>query len=401
MVLLGWCSMADLSHAPGWWLASDGNWYAPELHPSHQLAATEFRRPNQSVHTVDSPVSPDPSLAGLPFFAPVTPIGAAGPPDTRVAPTGYFPSGPRGPFPTPGYVPGGYPTSLPEASTNGLAIASLVLAIIPSFGIGSILAIIFGFMARSQIARSHGRQKGAGLALAGIIVGFLILSLILLAIAIPTFLGVQRHNHSVERLPASPIHLGTAIDGGSAAPITWIERSQVFDTIVAPTPNGVTMAISSSHHSEWASVPVTIPAGPSMPLSADVAVVSGATSNGIGLGCIAPDLNHQFAVLIHNTGEWEVKLFIGDRTARIDSGSSSSIRSVGRNKITVLCSPVLGAPGFTSVELEVNGSPVVHDIVRYSAASWAPTIQMCSCDGPAVGTFSAITYFASPSASTS
>ena len=87
-------------------------------------------------------------------------------------------------------------------------------------------------------------------------------------------------------------------------------------------------------------------------------------------------------------------------TYRVDSGDSSSIRSTGRNKMTVLCSSVVGVAGSTTVELEVNGTPVVHDVVKVQAASWAPTIQMCSCGGPAVGAFANITYFASPSPST-
>lgn len=28
--------MSDVSHGPGWWQASDGKWYAPELHPNYQ-----------------------------------------------------------------------------------------------------------------------------------------------------------------------------------------------------------------------------------------------------------------------------------------------------------------------------------------------------------------------------
>src|SRR5580692_1772022 len=28
--------MSDLSQGPGWWLASDGKWYAPELHPDYK-----------------------------------------------------------------------------------------------------------------------------------------------------------------------------------------------------------------------------------------------------------------------------------------------------------------------------------------------------------------------------
>jgi len=35
-----------------------------------------------------------------------------------------------------------------------------------------VLAIIFGFVAREQIKRAQGRESGAGMATAGIIIGF-------------------------------------------------------------------------------------------------------------------------------------------------------------------------------------------------------------------------------------
>jgi hypothetical protein len=74
-----------------------------------------------------------------------------------------------------------------------MAIASLVcsLAGILLFGLGSILGIIFGFVALGQINRAGGLQGGRGLAVAGIVIGFVVLALVVLAILIPTFLGVQ------------------------------------------------------------------------------------------------------------------------------------------------------------------------------------------------------------------
>ena len=75
----------------------------------------------------------------------------------------------------PGY---GYPTAgplygyVPVQKTNGLAVASLVCSLVWLGGLGSILAIVFGFMARSQIKRSEGNVQGNGLAVAGIIIGF-------------------------------------------------------------------------------------------------------------------------------------------------------------------------------------------------------------------------------------
>ena len=43
-----------------------------------------------------------------------------------------------------------------------------------------ILGIIFGFIARGQIKRSNGQQKGDGMAIAGIIVGFAWVALLVL-----------------------------------------------------------------------------------------------------------------------------------------------------------------------------------------------------------------------------
>jgi hypothetical protein len=55
--------------------------------------------------------------------------------------------------------------------TNGLAIASLFLGIIWLFGVGSILAIVLGYIGMKQIRASEGRQSGWAIALAGLIIG--------------------------------------------------------------------------------------------------------------------------------------------------------------------------------------------------------------------------------------
>lgn len=61
----------------------------------------------------------------------------------------------------------------PSASTNGMAIASLVLGILWMWWLGSILALIFGYTAKKQIAQSGGLQQGGGLATAGIVLGWI------------------------------------------------------------------------------------------------------------------------------------------------------------------------------------------------------------------------------------
>ena len=61
------------------------------------------------------------------------------------------------------------------ASTNGYAIASLVCALLNFFVlplVGSILGVIFGHIALSQIARAGGTQEGRGLAVGGLVLGY-------------------------------------------------------------------------------------------------------------------------------------------------------------------------------------------------------------------------------------
>lgn len=57
-----------------------------------------------------------------------------------------------------------------EQQTNGLAIASLVLSIVGILLCGpcAILGLWFGISARRQIFLSEGREKGEGMATAGI-----------------------------------------------------------------------------------------------------------------------------------------------------------------------------------------------------------------------------------------
>lgn len=56
--------------------------------------------------------------------------------------------------------------------TNGLAIASMVLGIVWLYGIGAVLALIFGYQAKKQIDGSGGRETGRGMAVAGIVLGW-------------------------------------------------------------------------------------------------------------------------------------------------------------------------------------------------------------------------------------
>jgi uncharacterized protein DUF4190/uncharacterized protein UPF0547 len=68
--------------------------------------------------------------------------------------------------------PSTQPVHVQPARTNGFAIASLVLGIVWIWWIGSILALVFGYVGKAQIDRSGGRETGRGLAVAGIVLGW-------------------------------------------------------------------------------------------------------------------------------------------------------------------------------------------------------------------------------------
>jgi hypothetical protein len=138
-------------------LASDGKWYPPEL----------WAGPSTTQRPAGSSAQP-----GQPTF-PAQPYSLS----VQVAP----------------------------AKTNGLAIAALIcgccgfLLFVPG-----VLGIIFGFIARGQIKRSNGQQKGDGMAIAGIIVGFAWVALLVLTIAV----GATHSNDGNSGVVNSAILLG-------------------------------------------------------------------------------------------------------------------------------------------------------------------------------------------------
>jgi len=127
------------------------------------------------------PASPGPT-------DPYTPPDLGAPPGWAAPPhpgAGYPPPNYGGgppPYPPPAVAPGTAPATWPGGPygyapphTNGLAIASLVLGLTGWLlcGVGSVLAIVLGFVSRDQIKRSWGRETGSGMATAGIILGFI------------------------------------------------------------------------------------------------------------------------------------------------------------------------------------------------------------------------------------
>lgn len=92
--------------------------------------------------------------------------------------------------PLPKYPGSAIPTHGPATAWNGgkekvnqLAIASLTLSVLSLFLVGSVCGIILGVVARRQVAASHGAQRGAGLATAGVVIGTVTLLAGLVALA--------------------------------------------------------------------------------------------------------------------------------------------------------------------------------------------------------------------------
>jgi type IV pilus assembly protein PilA len=93
-------------------------------------------------------------------------------------------------------APGGSPPPLPgNSGTSGKAIASLICGILFFFLPSAIIAVIMGHLSLSDIKRSAGRLGGKGMAIAGLVLGYLGLSvlpiLIIAAIAIPNLLRAK------------------------------------------------------------------------------------------------------------------------------------------------------------------------------------------------------------------
>jgi len=128
--------------------------------------------------------------------------GQSAPSDLVIAPQRMYPQVQGWQYPPPSYVPVAAPVSryqyaptygIARRTTNGLAIASMILGILWIDWIGSILALIFGYVALGQIKRQD--QDGRGMAITGIVlgwvgIGFLVLGIIIDFALFAGFLGL-------------------------------------------------------------------------------------------------------------------------------------------------------------------------------------------------------------------
>ena len=166
-------AVSEMARALGLSSAAPGPPQGPSAVPGSSV-------PGGSQATISAPLP-----AGPGGYAP----GAVGYPPPAAPgpyPPGGFPSGgqapPPSPYPSAPPEPGGYPPPapgywpapqapgfVPVSSTNGLAIASLVLGILWLFWLGSLVGLILGLVALKQIKNRN--QGGRGIAIAGVVLG--------------------------------------------------------------------------------------------------------------------------------------------------------------------------------------------------------------------------------------
>ena len=170
--------ISDQGWATAWqWWSSWEAQVAPSAAPSTAGAPT----------TIDPVSYPSNSPAASPIVSPSSaPAPSATPsyqPPVTAAPSYQPPVSPTPSYPA--HVPGGHPGyggPIQTVKTSGLAVASLVLGILWLYWVGSVLAVVFGYMAKQQIDQSHGAQTGRGMAIAGIVLGWIGLGLLVIAI---------------------------------------------------------------------------------------------------------------------------------------------------------------------------------------------------------------------------
>ena len=102
-----------------------------------------------------------------------------GAPAPQPYPPGYWQSGP-------------YQPVQPQRGTDGLAIASMVLGIFWVWWIGSILAVIFGHVALSRIAREG--KAGRGMAIAGLVLGYIGIATLSLVIVLNVIIAANNNS---------------------------------------------------------------------------------------------------------------------------------------------------------------------------------------------------------------
>jgi hypothetical protein len=104
-------------------------------------------------------------------------VTTSGEPSSPAIPSAAW--APPAPAPSAPWAPPGQVGPAQRQRTNGFAVTALVLGLTAFCMVGTgILAVIFGNVALGKIARAHGSEKGRGMAIAGIVLGWVSIAVI-------------------------------------------------------------------------------------------------------------------------------------------------------------------------------------------------------------------------------
>jgi type IV pilus assembly protein PilA len=131
------------------------------------------------------------------------------------------------------------------AQTSGKAIASLVCGLLFFIPLAFVAAVIFGHLGLSEIKRNAGRLKGEGLAIAGLVLGYMwVVSipivLIIAAIAIPNLLRARMAANESSAvasirtiLTAQMSYSESHPESGYACSLSALSDAQMIDSVLA------------------------------------------------------------------------------------------------------------------------------------------------------------------------
>ena len=131
------------------------------------------------------------------------------------------------------------------AQTSGKAIASLVFGLLFFVPCAFVAAVIFGHLGLSEIKKSAGRLKGEGLAIAGLVLGYMwVVSipiiLIIAAIAIPNLLRARMAANESSAMAAirtintaQMAYSESHPEAGYACSLSALGEGQMIDSVLA------------------------------------------------------------------------------------------------------------------------------------------------------------------------
>ena len=148
--------MSDESQGPGWWYATDGRWYPPEMHPDHRA---DPEPPPVAPPPVQPPPVAPPAVSPPPGSTPPvwSPTGAAAPPPVQTpaaGSTGGWANDPGAGLPPTLGVPRAAPPARGPSTGRIVAIVvTLVVLVLGGLALAGVLLGV-GVFATQEVARS-------------------------------------------------------------------------------------------------------------------------------------------------------------------------------------------------------------------------------------------------------